>query len=54
MNKKVNEDLTRVCAWCKKVMGTTPGEATGETHGMCDDCLSKFKADLESRKETVQ
>lgn len=34
---EMQEDTTRVCAWCKKPMGTTPG-GTGETHGICPSC----------------
>ena len=31
--------LKHICAWCTRVMKTTPGE--GETHGICPECLAK-------------
>ncbi len=37
--------LIRVCAWCKKVMGTKPclPEMDGqETHGICRGCAAKL------------
>lgn len=33
-----NEDMDRVCAWCKQPMGKAPGQAGKTTHGICDKC----------------
>ena len=30
----------RVCAWCKKDMG--PADTEQDTHGICEDCATKF------------
>ncbi|HOS16482.1 MAG TPA: hypothetical protein PKX15_05690 [Bacteroidales bacterium] len=37
------EDLERICAWCKKPMGTSPSDSSGTTHGICPECMEKFK-----------
>ena len=42
----VKNDLQRVCAWCKKDMGTKPSTETGTTHGICPECLEKAEKDL--------
>ena len=35
--------MKRICAWCKKYMGSTPG-GIGITHGICPACLKKLEA----------
>jgi len=39
-------EYKRVCAWCKKSMGTLIAEDNGlgmtTTHGMCDSCFGDF------------
>ena len=46
----------RICAWCGEIMGTVEGEPSkygNETHGICDVCIAKLKAELaEHAKET--
>jgi hypothetical protein len=37
----------RVCAWCKKGMGSFDGD--GVTHGICPSCQTKWKEDLANR-----
>jgi uncharacterized Zn finger protein (UPF0148 family) len=32
--------MTRVCAWCKAVLGEKPGE--GITHTICPKCRAEF------------
>lgn len=37
--------MTRVCAWCKKTMGSTASDfhsAAIITHGICEECAAKF------------
>lgn len=46
----VGEDVDRVCAWCKKSMGTKPGSETGTTHGICDKCAAEYTKDLPPEK----
>ena len=46
--KKVNEDLERVCGWCGKSMGVVSGSGTGQTHGICQSCKSDALAGKES------
>jgi len=36
--------MRRICAWCGKDMGETPGD--GLTHGICPECLAKELAKL--------
>jgi hypothetical protein len=38
----VFNELKRICAWCKKDMGSKPG-GDGITHGICDDCVKKIE-----------
>lgn len=47
--KKVTEDQERICAWCKKPMGTAPGTGTGVTHGICPDCRDKMMGDIKKQ-----
>ena len=36
--------IKRLCAWCGKDMGEKPPlEDKSETHGMCEECFSKFR-----------
>ena len=43
--------MIRICAWCGKILGEKePLEDRSETHGMCDGCLEKLKA--ENQKPT--
>lgn len=37
--------VTRVCAWCKTVMGYT-AEGQGETHGICEPCAVIFRGNI--------
>jgi hypothetical protein len=38
--------VTRVCTWCKRVMGTKPGGPDSMvSHGICRDCLKKVRAE---------
>ena len=39
----MENDLDRVCAWCKKDMGKKESAETGTTHGICEECLEKMK-----------
>jgi GNAT superfamily N-acetyltransferase len=50
--RKPNVAIPLVCAWCKKDMGTTMGEAGKVSHGMCDECQKKQfdEMDEEDRK----
>ena len=32
--------MVRICAWCNKYLGTTPG--SGITHGICHECDTPF------------
>lgn len=41
--------MLRVCAWCRKSMGTIecrPANAGQVTHGICDDCVAREFAAL--------
>ena len=39
-----------ICAWCGKSMGEKEGEGVeGVSHGICEECLEKLKAEKESR-----
>lgn len=39
--------LQIVCSWCSKEMSAKDGEGeSGISHGMCDDCLTKFDGDI--------
>jgi len=31
--------MTRICAWCKKVMGKAEGPEQARTHGICWPCM---------------
>jgi len=38
-----------VCSWCKKDMGEKDGQGeTGISHGMCEDCMKKMEAEIQS------
>ena len=40
------------CAWCGKSMGKVDGEGVeGVSHGMCEECLEKLKAEKSGRIE---
>ncbi len=43
-------EIKRICAWCKKDMGTIEGdcgdEALNVTHGICDECAEKMRKDI--------
>ena len=43
-------DLTRVCAWCKKILHQGPPGAT-VTHGICKECAKKILVEYEKSKE---
>ncbi len=30
-----------ICAWCKKILGTTAMKEPSATHGICDECAQK-------------
>lgn len=51
--KEVLEEVEgrRVCAWCKKDMGAIGDGQPGDSHGICDDCLEKMKAELPALKQ---
>jgi len=35
--------MTRVCAWCKAVLGQPlPADGSGVTHGICPDCRARM------------
>lgn len=36
------------CSWCKKFMYEKQNEKDFESHGICEACGEKFKADAES------
>ena len=36
-----------VCAWCKKEMGNKDGDNETITHGMCEQCETKFEKQIE-------
>lgn len=36
--------MKRVCSWCKKRLGTIPGEDAETTHGICAECKAEFEA----------
>jgi len=42
MEADMEEDLNRVCSWCKKKLGTTPSNQDGDTHGICPECQKEF------------
>lgn len=48
----LDEDVQRVCGWCGKDMGTTPGPHSGVSHGICPDCLAKQMADVKGLKKS--
>ncbi len=38
-----------VCAWCGKDVGEKDGEGIeGISHGVCEECLSKFDVEAEN------
>lgn len=42
----------RICAWCNKVMGEKKADKSGQTHGICPDCMKKhFPKDYEALKK---
>lgn len=43
--------MYEVCAWCKKDLGEKePIENKIITHGMCEECLAKFKKKIQEEK----
>ena len=36
--------MTKICAWCKKDLGTVEGPEEGVTHGICPDCKEVLSA----------
>jgi hypothetical protein len=34
--------ITRVCAWCKKLLGNIPDEKSGISHGCCESCRKAY------------
>ncbi len=46
----VENDLKRICMVCRKDMGTKPAAETGETHGICPECLKKHIEKREAEK----
>ena len=49
----LGEDVDRVCAWCKKPMGTTKGTNTGTSHGICQACKDEMMKDLPPKQDTT-
>lgn len=47
----MENDLKRICAYCGKDMGTKPSPETGETHGMCPECLAAHIKKREAEKK---
>lgn len=41
-----------VCAWCKTHLGSVPDPSGqgGISHGMCEACANKMKAELRKQK----
>ena len=37
--------MTRVCAWCKTVLGETDGPEGEVTHGICAACDVRLRAE---------
>lgn len=47
-------DMKQVCMICKKVYGYKEGGNSNDiTHGICPECLPKYKADLEKEVEAI-
>ena len=43
--------MRRICSWCRADLGTIrcrPEQAGEITHGICQPCLKKFKAEVEA------
>lgn len=42
-----------VCAWCKTNLGSVPDPSGqgGVSHGMCETCANRMKAELAQRKK---
>ena len=39
--------MTRICAWCKKILGIVEGGNPGDiTHGICEECVAAEYAAL--------
>lgn len=41
-----NEDLNRVCMYCKKNYGKTESVETGDSHGICPECLENMQKEF--------
>ena len=41
--------MTRICAWCGRVMEA--GDSSEVTHGCCPQCLQGLRAELNAIKE---
>lgn len=41
-------DYKRICQYCDKQYGTTPAKETGETHGICDECIKLPQEELDT------
>ena len=47
------QEMKIVCAWCGKDMGEKDGKgAKGISHGICQECLAKVIAKMESKSST--
>lgn len=50
--------ITRVCAWCKIVIGEIEAEVNDKygcvTHGICPDCLKKQREKVENYKKNEE
>lgn len=40
--------MKKICAWCKKDMGTTLGPENMTTHGICPACANTLRQDLKT------
>ena len=47
------QEVKIVCAWCGKDMGKKDGKGVkGISHGICQECLAKVIAKMESKSST--
>lgn len=55
LERKPRTVIHRVCAWCRKDLGTVDGRGvSGVSHGMCPACADGFRAQIRaSRPEEV-
>ena len=49
-DKNTATHMTRICAWCKKVIGEVEGHgSTGETHGICPECAEILRKEIKKK-----